>query len=118
MSELAERNCVPCRGGVAALSAEEIIPLLPLIPEWLLAEEEGRQRLARTYRFKNFREALAFANRVGAAAEAEDHHPALLVEWGGVTVSWWTHRIGGLHMNDFILAARTDRLFDEEARSA
>ena len=116
MTELAEKNCVPCRGGVPALNAEELTPLLPLLPEWLLHEVDGVQRLTRVYRLKNFREALAFANRVGAAAEAEDHHPALLVEWGRVTVSWWTHSIGGVHMNDFILAARTDRLFDEEPR--
>jgi 4a-hydroxytetrahydrobiopterin dehydratase len=114
MSELADRNCVPCRSGVPGLSAEELAWLLPLVPEWQIKEEDGGKRLVRVCRFKNFKAALAFANQVGAAAEAENHHPALLVEWGRVTISWWTHSIGGLHLNDFILAARTDRLFDAE----
>jgi 4a-hydroxytetrahydrobiopterin dehydratase len=69
--------------------------------------------LVRTFRFPNFREALAFTDRVGALAEAEGHHPALLTEWGTVTVFWWTHKIHGLHRNDFIMAAKTDALARE-----
>jgi len=85
--------------------------MLPFIAQWALEEVDGVQRLTRSYTFKNFTSALAFANQLGAAAEAENHHPALLVEWGRVKVSWWTHVIGGLHMNDFILAARSDQIY-------
>jgi 4a-hydroxytetrahydrobiopterin dehydratase len=73
-------------------------------------QHDGVDRLQRVYRFKNFVEALAFTNRVGQIAEAEGHHPLLITEWGRVTVQWWTHKIGGLHINDFVLAAKTDEL--------
>jgi 4a-hydroxytetrahydrobiopterin dehydratase len=76
-----------------------------------LIERDGIPRLERVFKFKNFAQALAFTNQVGALAEAEDHHPAILTEWGKVTVSWWTHKIKGLHQNDFIMAARTDGLY-------
>lgn len=111
MKKLANIDCVPCRGGEPALPEDEIVALLPQIPEWNLIEKDGIKRLARQYKFDNFAQALAFANRIGEMAEQEDHHPALLVEWGKVTVTWWTHVIGGLHLNDFILAARTDDLY-------
>jgi 4a-hydroxytetrahydrobiopterin dehydratase len=68
----------------------------------------------RAFKFKNFTEALAFTDQVGEIAEEEGHHPALFTEWGKVTVRWWTHKIGGLHENDFIMAAKTDRLYDSE----
>jgi 4a-hydroxytetrahydrobiopterin dehydratase len=74
-------------------------------------ERQGIKRLERTFRFDNFAQALAFTDRVGEQAEEEGHHPALLTEWGKVTVTWWTHKIKGLHQNDFIMAARTDGLF-------
>ena len=83
---------------------------MPKIPEWNLIEVDGIKRLTRTFRFNDFREALAFTNEVGAIAEEEGHHPALLTEWGSVTVTWWTHKIRGLHVNDFIMAAKTDAL--------
>ena len=72
---------------------------------------DGVERLERQFRFANFANALEFTKRVGAIAEAEDHHPAILTEWGSVTVGWWTHVVGGLHRNDFIMAAQTDRLY-------
>jgi 4a-hydroxytetrahydrobiopterin dehydratase len=75
-----------------------------------LVEREGIKRLERVFGFRNFAEALAFTNTVGERAEEEGHYPALLTEWGKVTVTWWTHKIGGLHQNDFIMAARTDEL--------
>lgn len=84
--------------------------LLREIPGWRVVEREGVRRLERLFTFPDFAAALAFTNRVGAAAEAEGHHPALLTEWGRVTATWWTHAIGGLHRNDFIMAARTDAL--------
>ena len=71
---------------------------------------DGVKQLQRVFRFRNFQAALAFTNRVGALAEAQGHHPLLITEWGRVTVCWWTHKIGGLHLNDFIMAARTDTL--------
>ena len=79
-------------------------------PEWRVIEREGVRQLERVFAFPDFAAALAFTNRVGAIAEAEGHHPALLTEWGRVTVTWWTHAIGGLHRNDFVMAAKTDGL--------
>ena len=111
MAELRTFHCVPCRGGDPPLTADEIAGLAPQTPEWQVIEEENIPRLERTFKFKNFAQALAFTNRVGEIAEAEGHHPALLTEWGKVTVRWWTHKIKGLHRNDFIMAARTDELY-------
>jgi 4a-hydroxytetrahydrobiopterin dehydratase len=110
MSELASRRCTACRPGAPRVSAEERAELLRTLPAWQVVTVQGEDRLERVFTFPNFAAALAFANAVGAEAEAEDHHPALLVEWGKVTVTWWTHAIGGLHENDFIMAAKTDAL--------
>ena len=90
------------------MTAAEIEELRPQVPDWELVERDGIPRLERVLRFANFAEALAFTNRVGVLAEAEGHHPALLTEWGRVTVTWWTHKIHGLHRNDFVMAAKTD----------
>ena len=110
MSELSEMKCTACRGGEPTLTHAEIAELLPQVPEWQVVQREGIERLERVFRFRNFAQALAFTNKVGEQAEEEGHHPALLTEWGKVTVTWWTHKIGGLHRNDFIMAARTDEL--------
>jgi 4a-hydroxytetrahydrobiopterin dehydratase len=107
---LAGERCVPCRGGVPPLAGEEIAELRPQVPEWRVVERDGVPRLERVFRFPDFASALAFTNRVGALAEEEGHHPSLLTEWGRVTVGWWTHAIGGLHRNDFVMAARTDAI--------
>jgi len=112
MSVLTQEKCEVCRVGAPPVTPEEIFALQPQIPEWELTEQEGIKRLQRTFRFPNFVEALAFTHRVGELAEAEGHHPALLTEWGRVTVTWWTHKIKGLHRNDFIMAAKTDALFE------
>ena len=111
MSSLSDFRCVPCRGGEPVLTDDEIAALQPQVPEWVVREVEGILHLERVFKFKNFVQALEFTNQVGALAEAEDHHPALLTEWGRVTVTWWTHKIKGLHRNDFIMAAKTDQLF-------
>jgi 4a-hydroxytetrahydrobiopterin dehydratase len=87
--------------------------LKPLIPEWELVVRDDIPRLERVFSFPDFQQALAFTQRVGELAEEEGHHPALLTEWGRVTVTWWTHKIRGLHRNDFIMAAKTDRLAAE-----
>jgi 4a-hydroxytetrahydrobiopterin dehydratase len=91
----------------------EIVELGPEVPDWQLLERDSIVRLERIFHFPNFADALAFTNRVGALAEEEAHHPALLTEWGRVTVTWWTHKIRGLHRNDFIMAAKTDALAAE-----
>ncbi len=110
MEDLKELKCVPCRGGVPPLDDLQIAIFKPQTPEWQVIEVEGIKRLQRSFKFKNFAEALAFTDQVGALAEAEDHHPTLVTEWGNVTVTWWTHKIKGLHQNDFIMAAKTDAL--------
>jgi 4a-hydroxytetrahydrobiopterin dehydratase len=112
MSELTEMKCVPCRGGEPPLTDEQIQEMKPQVPGWELIEKEGVKQLQRQFKFDNFAQALDFTNQVGEAAEEEDHHPALLTEWGQVTVTWWTHKISGLHQNDFIMAAKTDQIYE------
>lgn len=106
-------TCVACRPGEPTVSDEESREYLRQIPEWRITHETDIPHLERTFTFPDFASALAFTDRVGALAEQQGHHPALLTEWGRVTVSWWTHAIGGLHRNDFILAAQTDTLYQE-----
>lgn len=114
--ELTQMKCEVCRVGAPKVTAEEAAEYREQVPDWDLVEREGMQRLERVYPFKNFVTALAFTNKVGALAEEEGHHPALLTEWGQVTVGWWTHKIAGLHRNDFIMAAKTDEAYQEFAR--
>jgi 4a-hydroxytetrahydrobiopterin dehydratase len=111
MDTLATMKCVACRKGEPTVTEAEISELHPQVPHWQLVDRDGIERLERAFKFKDFVEAMAFANRVGDLAEEEGHHPALLTEWGKVTVTWWTHKIRGLHRNDFIMAAKTDRLY-------
>jgi len=110
MDTLTQMKCVACRKGEPTITDAEIAEFHPQVPEWQIVERDGIKRLERVFKFDNFVQALAFANKVGELAEAEGHHPALLVEWGRVTVQWWTHKIKGLHRNDFIMAAKTDKL--------
>jgi 4a-hydroxytetrahydrobiopterin dehydratase len=110
MSELVAQKCVACRKDSPRVTEAEIAELQPQVPGWCLFEHDGVARLERVFKFANFAEAVAFTNRVAVIAEAEGHHPALLTEWGRVTVSWWTHKIRGLHHNDFVMAAKTDAL--------
>jgi 4a-hydroxytetrahydrobiopterin dehydratase len=111
MQQLSEERCVACRRDAPTVTDEELVELRPQVPDWELLEIDGVQRLQRSFGFEDFRQALEFTNRVGAIAESEGHHPALLTEWGRVTVSWWTHKIRGLHRNDFVMAAKTDDLY-------
>jgi 4a-hydroxytetrahydrobiopterin dehydratase len=108
---LAGMSCTACRRGEPTVTDAEIAELQPNVPDWTVKEVDGERRLERVFKFDDFGGALAFTDRVGAIAEQEGHHPALLTEWGRTTVSWWTHKIGGLHRNDFIMAAKTDRLY-------
>ncbi|MEM7391363.1 MAG: 4a-hydroxytetrahydrobiopterin dehydratase [Verrucomicrobiota bacterium] len=114
MSELTEQTCEACRADAPKVTDEERAEFQPQIPEWNVVERDNIERLERVFTFPNFVDALDFTNKVGGLAEEEDHHPALLTEWGRVTVTWWTHKIKGLHRNDFIAAAKTDRLFTGE----
>lgn len=108
MANLTQQKCSACNKDAPRVTDEEIAQLKPQITDWNIVEVDGIPRLERTYEFPDFQTALAFTNKVGEAAEEEGHHPALLTEWGKVTVSWWTHAICGLHRNDFIMAAKTD----------
>lgn len=108
---LDEMKCEPCRRGAPILSDAEIDKYYRrLLQLWSVEERDGIKRLVRSFDFKDFAEALAFTNKVGELAEREGHHPDILTEWGKVTVTWWTHKIKGLHKNDFIMAAKTDAL--------
>ena len=108
--KLSEQVCEACRAGTPKLQEADMKPLLREIPDWALVECGGMLQLERIYRFPDFAAALAFTNRVGALAEEAGHHPAILTEWGRVTVTWWTHSIKGLHKTDFIMAARCDEV--------
>jgi 4a-hydroxytetrahydrobiopterin dehydratase len=110
MENLAAGKCVACRKGEPALTDTEIESLKYHVPGWQIREVDGMKRLERTLKFRNFTDALDFTNKVGAIAEEEDHHPLIITEWGKVTLQWWTHVIGGLHKNDFIMAAKSDEL--------
>lgn len=107
---LTSQRCEACRRDSPRVTPEEVPSLKRQIAEWNLVDHEGVDRLEREFRFKDFSSALAFTLRVGELAEAEGHHPMLVTEWGKVGVSWWTHKIRGLHRNDFIMAAKTDEI--------
>jgi 4a-hydroxytetrahydrobiopterin dehydratase len=112
---LADQICVPCRGGVPPLTAAQIAPLHAQLDGWDVKDDK---RLSRDYRFKNFAEAMAYANRVAAIAEEQQHHPDLYVRWGGVRVEVWTHKIDGLTESDFYFAAKCDRAYAEDRAAA
>jgi 4a-hydroxytetrahydrobiopterin dehydratase len=107
---LADRNCVPCRGGVPPLKGTQLAEIFDQLPERSQWSVIGEHHLVRTYKFPDFKTALAFVNRVGALAEEQGHHPDLLLSWGKVEVTTWTHAVDGLTESDFILAAKIDRL--------
>lgn len=107
MPGLAAKTCVPCRGGVPPLKGEELAALEKQVDGWNVIEEH---RIAKTFKFPNFREALKFVNGVGALAEEQGHHPDIFLAWGKVEITIWTHKIDGLTESDFILAAKIDGL--------
>ena len=110
MTDLTRLRCVACRADAPQVTEAEAAAWESQVPEWERVERENMRRLERVFNFPDFAAALAFTNAVGALAESENHPPAIVTEWGRVTVSWWTHKIGGLHRNDFVAAAKTDRL--------
>lgn len=112
MNNLAAGKCVSCRAGEPTLTDAEIEDLLPQVDDWQVKEVNGEKRIEKVFKLKSFAQALEFTNKIGAIAEEAGHHPLIITEYGRVTVAWWTHVIGGLHKNDFIMAAKTDKLFE------
>ena len=111
MNNLASGKCVACRRDEPTLTDSEISELHPQVMDWQIIEVDSVKRLERVFKLKNFVDAIEFTNKIGAIAEEEDHHPLIITEWGRVTVQWWSHKIKGLHENDFIMAAKTDEVF-------
>jgi 4a-hydroxytetrahydrobiopterin dehydratase len=107
MSELSSKTCVPCRGGVPPLAGKELEGLSKQVPEWKVVDGH---HITRTFGFADFREALAFVNKVGELAESEGHHPDIFLTWGKAEITTWTHKINGLTESDFIIAAKIDKL--------
>jgi len=114
MSELKNETCEACSKDSPLATEEEKQTMGADVPEWGMVTRNGEEQLERTFKFRNFAQALAFTNQVGELAEQEDHHPMMVTEYGKVTVVWWTHKIGGLHRNDFVMAARTDELYAQQ----
>ena len=103
-------SCEACRIDAPKVTNSEIESLMPQIPSWSILENDDIKRLVCSFAFLDYDQTVNFANSVTKLAEEEDHHPEIIIEWGKVTVSWWSHKIKGLHMNDFICAAKTDEL--------
>ncbi len=110
MTSLTTQSCTACRADAPRVTDQERQELTPQIPEWIQVEEDGIEKLQRHFSLRNFVEAMDFTNQFANLAEDEGHHPAILTEYGKVTVTWWTHKIHGLHRNDYICAAKTDAL--------
>jgi 4a-hydroxytetrahydrobiopterin dehydratase len=107
MAELAEKTCVPCRGGIPPLTADQIRPLQVQVKDWSVV---NNHHLEREFKFPDFKSALEFVNKAGAIAEEQGHHPDIYLAWGKVGITIWTHKIDGLTESDFILAAKIDRV--------
>jgi 4a-hydroxytetrahydrobiopterin dehydratase len=113
LNELSEKTCSACRVGAPQVTETELTDALEKLPEWSVIEIDGVKQLTRTFKFKSFAHAMVFTNEIAVLAEDFNHHPALLTEWGKVTVNWWTHKIKGLHETDLIMAAKTEKLFHQ-----
>jgi 4a-hydroxytetrahydrobiopterin dehydratase len=111
MTDLTLQSCQACRADAPKVDEAELAEWLKQLPDWSVQVRDNIMQLERQFKFKNFKRAMAFTNKVGDMAEVEGHHPRLLTEWGKVTVTWWSHRIKGLHKNDFVCAVKTDSLF-------
>lgn len=110
MTDLTEMKCEACRFDAPKVTDQEKTEFSAEVPEWNIVEVDGIERLKRVFKLKNYAASVAFTNRIAEMAEEEDHHPLIILEWGQVTVEWWSHKIKGLHRNDFISAAKTDAL--------
>ncbi|MEX2143308.1 MAG: 4a-hydroxytetrahydrobiopterin dehydratase [Anaerolineales bacterium] len=111
LADLTQKTCVPCRGDETPFTKAEIDEYRSQVPDWEVEDVKEVPRLKRSFKFKDFAAALTFTQQVGELAEEESHHPVIRTEWGKVAVTWWTHKIKGLHQNDFIMAAKTDKLY-------
>jgi 4a-hydroxytetrahydrobiopterin dehydratase len=111
MNELAQLHCSAVTSVTPRLNERDINQNISKLPGWQIYEKEGEPRLEKAFLFQDFNQAVVFTNRVAGVANEEDHHPAILTEWGKVTIAWWTHKIKGLSLNDFIMAAKTDLLY-------
>ena len=110
---LAQQSCTPCSKGGQAITPSQLTKALQELPQWQCITTYPEPRLEREYRFSDFVSALAFANTIGRLAEQHQHHPVLVIGWGCVKVQWWTHQINNIHLNDAILAAKTEQLFNQ-----
>jgi len=110
MTDLASKNCVPCRGGTPPLAGKELDQLAKQVPDWKVVDGH---HITRLFKFPDFRKALAFVNKAGEVAEEQGHHPDILLSWGKAEVTTWTHSINGLTESDFILAAKIDRVYSQ-----
>ena len=111
-NKLEKNKCVACNEDELILTNEEIEDFKQQIPSWIVEESDGIKKLICSFSFLNYEDSVGFANKIASLAEEEDHHPEIILEWGKVTVIWWTHKIKGLHQNDFICARKTDLLFE------
>lgn len=117
MEELYKRRCEACRMGAPVVTDEEANQLLLSVPAWKRLFHDGVEKLMREFHFVEFKDAFEFSYKIANLAERENHHPSIMTEWGKVTVYWWTHKINGLHVNDFIMAAKTDVIAKLSAKS-
>jgi 4a-hydroxytetrahydrobiopterin dehydratase len=113
LTPLSLKACIPCTRNSSPLDESELTECLDQLPDWKVVERNNVQLLQKSFAIRPYKKAMGFVMAVGELAETENHHPELLLEWGRVTVSWWTHTISGLHINDCILAARCDELFSQ-----
>ena len=111
MNSLSEQSCEACKVGAPKVSDDELAVLLKDIPDWSIEVRDNVMQLEKCFSFKKYVDSVAFTNRVAEVSELQGHHPAVLLEWGKVTVTWWSHKIKALHKNDFIMAAKTDQLY-------
>jgi 4a-hydroxytetrahydrobiopterin dehydratase len=111
MNELSSEHCSPITSISHLLNEDQAGLLLARLSDWKIISKDNESRLEKSFKFADFKQALDFTGRIGRLAEEEDHHPVLVTEWGKVTVEWWTHKIKGLHRNDFIMAAKNDELY-------
>lgn len=117
MEELYKRRCEACKMGAPVVTEEEANQLMLNVPAWKRMFHEGVEKLMREFHFVEFKDAFEFSYKIASLAERENHHPSIMTEWGKVTVYWWTHKINGLHENDFIMAAKTDVIAKLSAKS-
>lgn len=117
MEELYKKHCEACQLGAPVVTEEEAGKLILSIPTWKREFHDGVEKIFREFHFIEFKDAFRFSYKIANLAERENHHPSILTEWGKVTIFWWTHKINGLHVNDFIMAAKTDMIAKLSAKS-